>query len=680
MRTLRSLILVSFLVLLLSPVASHAETDENSMLEQARQQFSSGNYYFATTWLERLLKNYPATPHRKEILVMMAKSYDATERDEKAAEAVRTLMKDYPDAAATLDSRLLKLAGYNPPPGSASSGTAVPPAHIEPDAKTAAMQKVPKPAEPSQVPSSPPVPLTPPAQTGSSVKTAASPPVIEPAAPAVTGPVPQINLSLMSALEMAISRNIDLRVEALNSSMSEIDAARSRGIYDPLLNASVTGGESVTTGTPLYKLKNMTATLGLTQYIPTGGSIAASHQTSYSNADAQFVQASTGTTTPDTNDWLSSLGLTLTQPLLKNAGRETMELNITLAANTLQDSLERFRSTTTDTVSAVIIAYNHLYALREVLETRVAGLNSAQTLLDGIRKKENPGSLQGMEVANAEFAMTQRRKDLVDAERNVRDQESTLRYLIGMEAKAHVIPSDSPSQREPEGTEEQSVKAALAIRPDLKQLYLSLKSGQLQERVARHQALPDLLFTASGGIIGNGTTDGASYQQLVRKPSNFWSAGLTLNVPLGNTAAANDYLKSKIRTEQLQDQIKALEWKIRNDVEADLRALISARLQRQTAEQALQFAEKRLDEYRKNNLLGTATVQDVINAENDLTSARNVAMDATEAFANAVTKLWRDTGELLDRQNIHIDNHPGKPAEKKMPAASTVTVPSAPAP
>ena len=667
MRTLRSLILVSFLVLLLSPVASHAETDENSMLEQAKQQFGSGNYYFATSWMERLLKEYPATPHRKEILVMMAKSYDATGRDEKAAETVRTLMKDYPDAAASLDSRLLKQAGYNPPPGSASSGTAAPPAQIVPDVKTAAMQKVPKPAEPSQVPSSLPVLLTQPAPTESSVKTAAPPPVIDPAAPAapaVTGPVPQMNLSLMSALEMAISRNIDLRVEALNSSMSEIDAARSRGIYDPILNASVTGGESVTTGTPLYKLKNMTATLGLTQYIPTGGSIAASHQTSYSNADAQFVQASTGTTTPATDDWLSSLGLTLTQPLLKNAGRETMELNITLAANTLQDSLERFRSTTTDTVSAVITAYNHLYALRQVLETRVAGLNSAQKLLDGIRKKENPGSLQGMEVANAEFAMTQRRKDLVEAERNVRDQESTLRYLIGMEAKAHVIPSDSPSQREPEGTEEQSVRAALAIRPDLKQLYLSLKTGQLQERVARHQALPDLLFTASGGIIGNGTTDGASYQQLVRKPSNFWSAGLTLNVPLGNTAAANDYLKSKIRTEQLQDQIKALEWKIRNDVEADLRALISARLQRQTAERALQFAEKRLDEYRKNNLLGTATLQDVINAENDLTSARNVNMDATEAFANAVTKLWRDTGELLDRQNIHIDTHghcPGRP-------------------
>ena len=693
MRTLRRLILIWILAMYLCPGASCAQTDENSMLEKARQQFSSGNYFFATTWLERILKSYPDTPHRKEILLMMAKAYDSTERNEKAVQTLQILLKDYPDAAASLDPRLLKLAGYiHPPetaaPETAASETAAPPTQTgstgnaipaaPPGGKPAAApepapsaQKVPGHAESPGISSPPPAPVSPPAQPEPAVKTASPPPAVKPAGPAVSDITQHISLSLMSAIEMAVRKNIDLRVEALNTSLSAADSARSRSIYDPLLALSATGGESVTTGTPLFKYRNANASIGVTQYLPTGGNILASHQLTYSTFDSQYY-------TTQTNDWTSSLGLTLTQPLLKNAGKESMELNITLAANGRKDSLERFRFTTTDTVSSVINSYNHLYAVRQMLESRVAGLNSAQKLLDEIRKKK-PGPLQGMEIANAEFAITQRRKDLVDAERNVRDQEASFRYLIGMEARWRVIPSEPPSQKETDETEEQSVRAALAFRPDLKQLNISLNSAQLQERVAKHTTLPDLSVTGGGGITGVGITTGDSYHQLVNKPSTYWSAGLQLNYPLGNTAAENDYLKSRIRTEQLQDQIKALEWKIRNDVEADMRALISARLQKQTTERALQFSVQRLVEYRKNNQLGTATVQDVINAENDFIFANNAHTDAEETFSNAVTKLWRDTGELLDRHSIHFDmSHPEKFTEGTEPAPSTFTGLAAP--
>ncbi len=206
----------------------------------------------------------------------------------------------------------------------------------------------------------------------------------------------------------------------------------------------------------------------------------------------------------------------------------------------------------------------------------------------------------------------------------------------------------------------------MVFRSDLRQLRLSLKSSLLQERVSRHQTLPDLNLTASGGFSGTGPNFSSSFRQVGDRPSRFWSAGMQFNLPLGNTAAENDFRRSKIRTEQVQYQITALAWKIRNDVESDMRALISARLQIQTADRSLQYAEQRLEEYRKSNRAGTATVQDVINAENDKISARNAQMDAQEAFANAVAKLWRDTGVLLDRQGVHINlAHPEKTAEEK---------------
>ena len=100
--------------------------------------------------------------------------------------------------------------------------------------------------------------------------------------------------------------------------------------------------------------------------------------------------------------------------------------------------------------------------------------------------------------------------------------------------------------------------------------------------------------------------------------------------------------------------------------DSDMRALISARLQVQLSDKSSQLAGQRLEEYRKNNQAGSATIQDVLNAENDLNTARNAQLEAAETFSNAVTKLWKDTGLLLNRHGIHIDtSHPDKLTESR---------------
>lgn len=465
----------------------------------------------------------------------------------------------------------------------------------------------------------------------------------------------QLVISRGKAVAMAVYRNIDLRIEALNFKMAETDSAKSWGIYNPVFNASGTGGVTAIPGDPFFSAKNTNASIGVTQNLPTGGSISATTQTGYFSVDVPGATS---------KDWQSTAGLSITLPILRNAGKESVELNITLAANTQQDSLERFRATTIETVSNVITAYNHLYVLRQAQETRGSALNSAQKLLDEIKKKSSTGAVQGMELANAEFAIAQRRKDLVEASRSVRDQEVSLRYLIGLDGPTQIIPSDPPSKTEPHETDKEAVNSALEQRSDLKQLRLSLKSAQLQERVTRRQSWPDLTVTAGGGLTGSGFNFSESYQQIGNNSGTFWNAGMQFSVPLGNTAALNEYRKSRIRTEQVQNQIKALSWKISNDVESDMRALISARLQMQLSDRSSQLAEQRLEEYRKNNQLGSATIQDVLNAENDRDSAHNAQLEAAETFSNAVTKLWKDAGLLLDRHGIHIDtSHPDKLTE-----------------
>ncbi|ACM18686.1 efflux pump, RND family, outer membrane protein [Geotalea daltonii FRC-32] len=467
----------------------------------------------------------------------------------------------------------------------------------------------------------------------------------------------ELNLSRTDAIKMAITGNIEVHNESLSSFMAELDSIRSRSIYNPLLTLSANSGINASPGEP-FRTRNTQTTIGLSQNLPTGGSISVTTQTGYATAESEDPELTS-------RNWQTSLGLNLSQPLLRNAGRETNEFSIFAADSNLQDAVERFRSIIIDTVHAVVTSYNRLYTLRRILETRKAALASAEMLLEGVRQKVTPETPLAMEVADADFAVVQRRKELVEAERNVRDHEAGFRYLIGQEGKATIIPVDPPSREEPQETEEQAVVAALGLRPELLQLQISYNVAQVQERIARRQAWPELSLTGSGGLNGTGETMSKNWKEIIDGRRRFWTVGMQFSYPIGNTAAVNDYRRSKIRTEQLLNQIRSLSWRIRNEVESDMRALISARLQVRMADMSLRIAEKRLEEYRRNNQAGTSTVQDVIDAQNDLTFARNSQVDAVETFASAVSRLWRDMGTLLDHHGIKIDaEHVGKIAGK----------------
>lgn len=457
----------------------------------------------------------------------------------------------------------------------------------------------------------------------------------------------EVNLSLKTAMAMTIRNNLDLRIDALDSSMAESDARRSHGIYNPYLNLSAKSGQTFYTG-ETYGTKDITTSFALTQYLPTGGSLTAASYTGYTRPESDF---------PDDNwtDWYSSVGINIVQPLLKNFGKESTELNITLATNNHEASLEQFRLSVIDTVYAVIKDYNRLYTLRQVLESRERALDTARQILSRIKQQATPSSQQGMDIANTEYAISQRLKDLVDAERSIKDQEAKLRYLIGIDTDTTLIPIDPPSSEEPLETLDQALSLALEKRSDLKQLRLDLQDSELQERVSKRNLLPNLSLSAGAGVRGIDDYFSDSVEQMRLGKGRWWSAGLQVSVPLGNTVAKSDYRRNELRTRQLRQSLTAFRWKLRNYVESDMRALMSARIQKRVAEKAVEIAERRVKKYRKSVVLKTSKVQDLLDAENDWISARDNQTKALEDFANSVALLWKDIGVLLERVNININ-------------------------
>ena len=96
--------------------------------------------------------------------------------------------------------------------------------------------------------------------------------------------------------------------------MADADAARSRALYDPLLSTSASRSVSSFPG-ETFGVTSTNASVGVTQYHPTGGSIAVATQTGYTNADSDLTGV-------PSKSWQSSAGISISQPLLKNAGKD----------------------------------------------------------------------------------------------------------------------------------------------------------------------------------------------------------------------------------------------------------------------------------------------------------------------------------------------------------------------
>lgn len=458
-----------------------------------------------------------------------------------------------------------------------------------------------------------------------------------------------MKLSLKEAVRLAIERNLDLKAELYNPAQAEADIRKSRSIYEThlTLNTSYQALKpySPTLGSGVDQ-STITLTPGGYQLLPSGGTVSLNYQN---------IKQQNSTAVPLGSYWTSSLGLNLNQPLLKNFGRETTELNIKVSEFSKDTSVSRLKSIILATVAQVRAEYFKLVSNREDLESRKASLELAQKVLSETDARVKAGVLPAMEILNAQFGVSSRQKDLIDAEKAVSDQVDVLSQLIRLERAADIVTTDRPDRATIVMNEDEALKRALSVRPELAELQGQLKSAELQSSVARNQTQPSLNLVSSVALTGLDREYGRNNERLGSFGYPAWSLGLQLDYPLGNQSAENDYVKSRLKVDQAKVQIDSLKSSIENEVRLAIRGVNSSYKQLDVADKARLYADERVKAYMKKVEVGLATTKDLLDVENDLAAARANQIKAEVLYATSLNQYWKSTGELLDREGIKID-------------------------
>jgi len=442
-------------------------------------------------------------------------------------------------------------------------------------------------------------------------------------------------LTVDDAVRMAVQQNLGLQAVTYNPAIAETDIRKARSIYDP-------------TSAVVEQTRNFDANASLDQLLPTGATASAAF-TNFMSKDNLGISASR-IAQPE-------LTLSLSQPLLKGIGKKVTERGITTADDAMDLSLADWNQKALDTAADARNRFLTVVKTRESLATRKASLAVARRVHEENQARVNAGVLASFELQDSELGVLAREKDLLDAELAERDAADQLRLTLHLPPGTALELPDTPWTDVPDPSEETALQIALQRRPDLAKARTSLRTAEFNEEVSRNFVLPALSLEGSAGVAGTATEYGNAIADLGTGKNQNWAVGLRFSVPLGNNSARADLASARLKTSQARVVVAALEESAGLEIRSALRALETRRKQEEVSRKGVSVAETRLASFLKRGKLGLATTINVLDAETNLTQAREILSSARADFQSALTSLWKSTWELLDRHGVAIDGN-----------------------
>jgi outer membrane protein len=475
----------------------------------------------------------------------------------------------------------------------------------------------------------------------------------------VVGPDRPFSLEEAVALAMHKSFNLQIQGITLENAKDNI-VIQEAAIADPTLTASITKNvsQSASTtsrldGTAAEGPRNDNAQWRVGANLPR---ITATNTTVSVSANAS--RGATNSTNSLFNpSYASGVSLNVSQPLMQDFGRNAALAALENARLAYNIANITYKSNILTLVTSVENAYFNVVAARESLRIRQLSLESSQRLLSENQARRQSGTMTDLDVLSAEVGVANNRRALVQQEQSVRDAEESLLNLINapnLEVRPGAMTFEVYTEGQPNFA--QSYKLARDFYPDRLSAEQTIKQLEINLETARRNTMPNLDLTASLGYNARTTNQGYS-EALSNLPSdhgNQWSIGLNYSLPWGQRAdkaryrqAANNLTSQKIRLEQLEQQLMV-------DVRAAVRGIETNLVAVEISAKSTELAVRQYDLQKARFDNGLSTSRIVLQAQDDLESARVNELNAKLALRRAVSTLRRLEGTSLTRFKVDV--------------------------
>jgi outer membrane protein len=344
-----------------------------------------------------------------------------------------------------------------------------------------------------------------------------------------------------------------------------------------------------------------------------------------------------------------SVGADLSVPFF-NGG--SVRNSVQAAKTRVEAGRATLRAVEGDVFTQAVTAYMDVIRDRAIVELNQNNVKVLQTNLEATRDRFQIGDLTRTDVAQSEARLQLGRSQLATAEGRLTGSEATYRQVIGHAPGPLASPPPLPPLPT---TPEEAIRIALANNPDLIAISRQAMAAGYDVRVAEAGRLPTL-----SGVLSNTYVNNLGGNSITGVPNtgNQTQIGVQARVPIfqGGLPAARVRQAQALEGQTLE-QVVGTERAVVQSARAAFAAYDAAQRAIQAETVAVQANELALEGNRAEQTVGTRTVIEVLNAEQELLNSQVLLVTAKRDAYVAGFQLLNAMGQA-EAQDLGLEGGP----------------------
>jgi outer membrane protein TolC len=357
-------------------------------------------------------------------------------------------------------------------------------------------------------------------------------------------------------------------------------------------------------------------------------------------------------------EFVSNLGLSITQPILKNFGKRATMANIRLAAAASDVAFEGYRKALIELVATAEASYWDLYLTQEQYRISGESVELAQSVLKDSEERVRVGKASELEVLQAQAGVSTRmalQNEALQRALEANNRANTLYGASSLQAVTVVSPTDTPKVQSLSMDLQDHWLDAFDMNPDFGIRKLEAGQEDIRLAYAKNQRLPQLDLRASYGVNGLGGAYQSSFDQLFDADFPAWTVGFEFRIPLdGGRMGKRQVEVAKLRAKQALLNIKQTESQLINGIDTSLEKVRTFANNINSYQTVVDFNQKVLDSELTRLEVGRTTSRAVLEAEEDLFEAKVSYFQGLVQYERALLELESIKGSLLRNRSLEL--------------------------
>jgi outer membrane protein len=505
-----------------------------------------------------------------------------------------------------------------------------------------------------------------------------SAPLQSPSPTQSSNPVKSVHLTLTDIVKLVFQQNSDLKNAALDRIIQKQELKEAESKFNPTFtpnlsatinhqfqssNDSLTGGGDFSRGSESSN-SNTTANSSNPNSSASGTKNPGRTSTGAGNSLKLSDGSELSYGTQLSINWLSPIGtklssttspfsrsmdLTITQPLLKGAGRRINTISVKNARIGERKNILSLQQTQIDKLTETVIAYRSLIKNQEAIRIQELALDNKRRQLEGIQALVDAGRKPQSELIQTKKSIADTEQSLILA-RNTRSQANSdlIKLIEPNQSFMIIIPKEDVD----------------AIRqsnlPQVNRPFQELLAIAYQNRTDYRQTQFDIEIEKSNLLLAK---DNRRWNLDLQGSSNIsenpgMSAGLVLSHTFGDQSTKTERIRREIGVRKNENRRSQLTNTISQEVDDRLRDIKSSLSQVAASQRSREFAQQQLDIaqtlFRRRG--GQVTLFEIIQKQDDLVTAQNEELQAKIDYLNAITTLDKTVGLTLEQWKVSTAN------------------------